>query len=137
MPPAPAPTHAQTVAALRHFSALEQQLEKALVEPDLGKADLKSKVIDGMTTLVANRIISPAEAVSQLATFPQRPFDQKKWIENHVAQIDQARDAILDHHRQAFAGANEDEVAGGPQPSPDDHMATMAGLLSTHYPGQK
>lgn len=130
--PPPAPTHAHTVAALRHFHALGAQLESALKDPDLGKADIKSKVIEGMTQLVAQRIISAPQAVTQLATFPEKPFDQKKWLIDHYMHVKQAEMAVLDHHGAAFAGA-------GPQPAPsaDDHMGDVAGMMQGHYGAQR
>lgn len=129
-PPMPAPTHAHTVAAMRHFHALGEPLEAALKDPDLGKSDIKGKVIEGMTKLVARRIISPAQAVTQLATFPERPFDQKRWLGDHLMQIKQAELGVLSHHGMAFAG-------GGPEagPHPDNHMQDVAGMMQAHYAG--
>lgn len=128
--PAPAPTHVQTVAALRHFSAIQKQLELALKDPDLGKSSVKDKVIDGMTTLVADRIIPPGQAVSQLATFPERPFDQRTWLIQHYQQTQQASNAILAHHAMAFAGQGSQ-----PTPSADNHMQDLQGMMASHYPG--
>lgn len=127
----PAPTHQQTVSALRHFAAIGKQLEIALKDPDLGKSSIKDKLIDGATTLVADRIIPPGQAVTMLATFPERPYDQKVWIIQHYQQIQQAENAVLAHHAAAFAGQ-------GPQPTPnqDSHLQDMAGLMSGHYSGQ-
>lgn len=126
----PAPSHQQTVAALRHFAAIGKQLEIALKDPDLGKSDMRSKLIDGMTTLVADRIIPPGQAVTQLATFPERPFEQRQWLIQHYQQTQQARDAVLSHHAMANAG-------GGPEqtPSGDTHMQDMQGMMSAHYQG--
>lgn len=128
----PAPSHQQTVAALRHFAAIGKQLEVALKDPDLGKADIRGKIIDGMTTLVADRIIDPRDAVSQLTSFPDRPFEQKQWLMQHLQQTMAARNAILDHHRVSNL------PAGAPPetPSGDDHMQQMAGLMAAHYPGK-
>lgn len=127
----PAPSHQQTVAALRHFAAIGKQLEIALKDPDLGKSDMRSKLIDGMTTLVADRIIPPGQAVTQLATFPDRPFEQKTWLIQHYKQIQQARDAVLSHHAMANAG-------GGPEPTPsaDSHLQDMQSMTASHYQGQ-
>jgi hypothetical protein len=127
---APAPTHAQTVAALRHFDAIGKQLESALKDPDLGKSSIKQKVIDGMTTLVASRIVPPSDAVGQLAEFPEKPFEQKQWLLQHLQHLMQARNAVLVHHGIAYAG-------GGPEPTPhpDDHMADISGMMSSHYGG--
>ena len=63
------------------------ELSTLLKNPDLGKADLKSSIIDGTTKLVAERIIPPNDAVTQLATVPDRPFQQREWIQNHYAHL--------------------------------------------------
>lgn len=126
----PAPSHNQVVAALRHFGAIQKQLDIALKDPELGKTDVRSRMIDGMTTLVADRIIPPGQAVTQLATFPDRPFEQRLWVQKHLEQTVQAKNAVLSHHAAAFAG-------GGPEPTPDadGHMQDMASLHA-QYSGQ-
>jgi hypothetical protein len=131
-PQMPAPNHAHTVAALRHFAALAKQLEGALKDPDLGKSDIKSKVIDGMTELVQERMIPPGEAVATLATFPERPFEQKQWVTQHYQQVMQARNFVLAHHAMAFAGE-------GPAPTPgaDTHMQDVSGMMAQHYGGAR
>lgn len=122
--PPPAPTHQQTVAALRHFDAIEQELTMLLKDPDVGKSDMKSKIIDGMMSLVSRRIVTPATAVMQLGSVPDRPYDQKMFLQNHLQQNMQAASAVLDHHAAGFAGQN---VSTEP-PSTDSHLDMMAGL---------
>lgn len=131
-PQAPAPTHAQTVAALRHFHAIGAELQGLLRDPDIGKVDMKGKIIDGATKLVAQKIFSPAQAVASLGDVPDKPFDQKQWVLSNFEQIKQAADAVLDHHRMAFAGQPDDLEQPGA--SPDDHMKTMDALHG-HYQG--
>jgi hypothetical protein len=133
---APAPTQQQTIAAMRHFSAIERELTSLLSDPDLGKADLKSKIIDGATKLVSDGILTPAQAVTQLGAVPDGkqsggPFQQKQWVEKNFAQTIQAANAVLDHHGAAFPGQGADPAA---QSTPDDHQGIMAGLTS-HYQG--
>lgn len=130
----PAPTHGQTMAALRHFDALIAEGKMLLKNPDLGKADCRSAIIDGATKLVADRIVPPGQAVAQLATVPDRPFDQKKWVEQQMQSAMAARNAVIDHHVAAFSGA-PDAMAGAPS-SPDSHMDTMSGMMSAHYAGR-
>ena len=132
-PQAPAPTHGQTVAALRHFTAIQNELETLLKDPAIGKSDIRSAIIDGTTKLVAGRIIKPAEAVTQLGTVPDRPFEQRAWVQQHLASIMQARNAVLDHHRAAFAGAPDVNQTA----NPDDHMKDMAALVGGHYGGRR
>jgi hypothetical protein len=129
----PAPSHAQTVATLRHTHAIQDELETLLKNPAIGKSSIKSAIIDGATKLVASRIITPAQAVAQLGTVPDDPLEQRKWLRAQLAQSVQAQNAILDHHRAAHAGG--DEATAGHQPyDPETHIDTMAGV-NDHYKG--
>jgi hypothetical protein len=128
--PPPPPSHQQTVVALRHFGAIQQELVTVLSNPDVGKASMKSEIIDGTTKLVAMGILTPAAAVTQLGTMPERPFDQKTWLEDHLKQTIQAQDIVLGHHGQAFAGQDVDSSA----PDQDNHGAMISGL-ATQYQG--
>lgn len=130
-PQPPAPSHQQTVAALRHFDVIKKELLGLLKNPDIGKSDIKSDIIDGATKLVGMGIFSPANAVQQLASVPDRPFDQKQWVEQHLVQAIQASNAVLDQHRQAFAGQPA-PPPGAPQYHPDNHQPIIAGLMK-HY----
>jgi hypothetical protein len=130
-PQAPAPTHAQTVAALRQFTAVKNELDVLLKNPDLGKTDMKSAIIDGATKLVADRIIPPGQMVQQLASVPDSPFQQKKWIEDNYAQTVKAENFILAHHAAAFAGQGPQEPG-----NPDNHMQDIQGLMDSHYSGR-
>lgn len=132
----PAPTHEQTVAALRHFHAIVDVLRPLIKDPELGKTDVKGKIIDGSTELVAQRIISPAQAVMQLGDVPEKPFDQKQWVVGHYQQAMQAADMVLAHYGAANQGSG-DIVADMQQhapPNPDDHMNHMSSLHD-HYKG--
>ena len=128
-PPQP-PSHAQTVAALRHFKAILDQLQGLLKNPELGRADLKSQIIDGVTKLVADRMMAPNTAVTELASVPPKPFDQKQWAVKHYQQTMQARDFVLAHHAAAFAGQPPQ-----PAPSPDGHMDAMNSLMQGYSAG--
>lgn len=127
-PQMPAPNHRQVVAALRHFDAIEDELTKLLKSPDCGKADMKSDLIDAATRLVGKGMFTPTGAAGTLADFPQRPFDQKKWLLDHFMQTVQAQHAILDHHGAAFPGQDMEQGDLGP----DDQIGVMAGL-NNHY----
>ena len=127
--PPPVPSHQQTVAALRHFDALEQEISTLLRDPDCGKSDLRSKAIDGMTKLVANGIIPPAEAVTQLGQFPDDPFEQKQALEKHLVQTVTAANIILQNHAH---GAQQAAASGQPMDetpyNPDDHQSVISSL---------
>lgn len=124
----PAPTHAQTVAALRHFQAVMGVFGKLQKNPDLGKADIRSAVIDGVTGLVAQRIIPPGAAVEKLATLPDRPFEQKQWVEQQILQDRVGRAAILVHHTMAHVGEPPEQTPGS-----DTHLQDISGMMQGHY----
>lgn len=130
--PPPAPSHAQTVAALRHFHAIQSELDAILKNPDLGKSSVKSQIIDGTTKLVSQRILSPAEAVSQLAKVPDDPQSQRKWVQTMLTQTYQANEAVLAHRQNAVASGVAPPEQPGSDYHPDDHGSHMAGL-GAHY----
>lgn len=131
--PPPPPSHEQTVAALRHFHAIKDELDVLWKNPNLGKSDIKSAIIDGATKLVATRIITPAQAVMQLGQVPDKPIDQRKWIQQQLATTMQAANMILDHHRESGPGTQHfaTEMAAE-QSNPDKHIETMSGVMD-HY----
>lgn len=122
--PAP-PTHAQTVAALRHFDAVKRELKIIMADPAFGKSSVKSQIIDAVMRLVAERFMKPTEAVDTLSKVPSEPLLQMKWAKGMLAQAQQAEMSILAHHAIGFAG-------GGPEPTPSadghaDHIAAVMG----------
>jgi hypothetical protein len=128
--PPPTPTHGQTVAALRHFDAIQAELVALLKDPAVGKSNMKSKIIDGVTKLVANRIILPGAAVGQLASVPAEPFQQRKWLQTHLLQTMVGKIKVLDDHGKAFGGMPEDRI--DKTASSDNHIADMQGVMG-HY----
>lgn len=127
----PPPSHQQTVAALRHFDALEKELTGLLKNPDCGKSNLRSEIIDATAKLVAEGFATPAEAVTELGTVPDRPFDQKKWLEIHLKQTIEGADTILAHHAIGFRGQNVDTTP----PNPAKHTDMMAALKAQYQGG--
>lgn len=128
-PQPPAPTHVQTVIALRHFHAIIEEVQGILKDPAVGKSDVKAKIIDGTTNLVAQRMISPAQAVVQLSQVPEDPIKQRQWLQQMLQQTVQAANAVVDHH----AAGNDGTADWGLEskmthPHPDTHMDTMAAL---------
>jgi len=130
----PAPTHAETVTALRHFGALEDELSELMIDPDLGKTDMRSKLIDSMTRLVSEGIVPSSGAVRDMGTFPERPYDQRQWINQHFMNVVQAQTAILAHH--AIGAKTGQNLQPDTAPVADDHQATMASLLGRYGGGK-
>lgn len=128
-----APDHRQTVAALRHFMAVVDELQTLLKDPSLGKSDIRSQIIDGTSKLVAQRMISPANAVKELAGVPDDPRQQGIWVKQMLQKTMQAQNNVLDHHSAGNAGTLDWKIESQHQPgSKDDHMQTMSGLGSLY-----
>lgn len=136
-PPRP-PSHEQTVAALRHFDAIKSGLTDLLKDPAAGRSDLKSKIIDGMTKLVSERMVTAPQAVQQLATVPSDPLAQRKWMQAMLAQAVQAENNILDHfgHGNPSLGEVAEHFSGRTGGHPDDHIEHMK-ALHANYAGAK
>lgn len=134
--PVAPPSHAQTVATLRHLHAVNREFGVVLQNPNLGKSDVKSAVIDAVTKLTADRIVSPAAAVMLLTQVPDQPLDQRKWAQNFYDSNARAEAMVLDHHA-AGGPASLDwgaDQAGFTPPDTDNHMKTMDGVVA-HYKG--
>lgn len=122
-------THKQAVCAMRHFHAITQELEGLLADPNLGKSDVKSKIIDGTVKLVSQRIISAAEAVAELGGVPSDPILQRKWVTQHFHNTMIAQNAILEQARASEPGTMDWAVEGQHTADhPDAHMDTMKSL---------
>lgn len=139
-PPQPAPpTHAQTVAALRHLHTINAEFEPILRDTDCGKVSVKSAIIDAAVKLVAERVVPQAAAVMLLSQVPDDPLEQRKWLTKFYQGNEQAANTVLEHH-----------AAGGPQSlnwqqdqsgfTPHDqagHMKTMDGVVSNYRGGAR
>lgn len=129
----PPPTHAQTVAALRHFDAIKGELKTLLANPALGKSDIHSAIIDGVTNLVGKRIMAPAEAVMQLSKVPENPLEQRKFLQAQMMQTVQAEHAIVDHHRNTNLGSGDWATESQQHnTNPDNHMQDMSALQANY-----
>jgi hypothetical protein len=131
----PAPNHQETVAALRHFMAIVDRLKTLAKDPALGRSDCKSQIIDGMTSLVAERMMSAPQAVAQLGNVPADPVGQRKWVNQMLQQTITAQNNVLDHHVAAHPATFDWDQESQHQPgSVDDHMQTMSGLGERYRP---
>jgi hypothetical protein len=135
--PRPAPSHEQTVAGLRHLAAVHDELVSIKNDRDLGNVDVKSKVVDGFTKLVADRIVDPGEAVAQLVDFPTKPLEQKEWVDQKLVMNLRAQSQLLDHHRASHVGTGEWAIESQTRRAdPDDHRSHIGALLKHFKSGE-
>lgn len=126
-PAPPAPTHAQALAALRHFAAIEQAISGLARDPALGKSSIKKQIVDAIAGLVANRIMSAPQAVQELSSVPERPFDQKQWLAQQFIAARQTRAQVAMDYARAHPGGAQDRTFNR-----DNHIDDMTGL-DAHY----
>jgi hypothetical protein len=125
----PAPTHALTVAALRHYDAIKGELKTLLSNPSLGKSDIKSQVIDGVSKLVAERMMTPDNAVMELSKVPEDPLQQRKWVQQQMMQATQAEQSVVEQHRNTNVGSGDWATeAQQHNTNPDNHMQDIEAL---------
>jgi hypothetical protein len=135
-PPTLAPSHAQAVAGLHHFAAIENQLRLIMQSPKFGKDDIKGDVLDGLVRLIGSQDMKPTEAVDTIKDFPVAPGLQRQWVEQKFMQVNQAREMML-AHRQATAMGEDPNAPPSAAWSPDSHGDHMAGLLGHYKPAAR
>lgn len=130
----PPPSHEQTVAALRHFDAIKGGLQELLKDPAVGRSDVKEKIIDGMTKLVAERMVSAPQAVQQLSQVPSDPIAQRKWLQTMLQNTVQAENGILDHYGAGnpYLGSIAEHMAAHKAGHKDDHMGHLKALHANY-----
>ncbi|PWT75079.1 MAG: hypothetical protein C5B60_05860 [Chloroflexi bacterium] len=134
MPP-PTPSYAQTLAALRHFTAIRRALQRLMRDPDLGKTNVKPKIVDGVADLVADQILTAADAVEQLSNVPDRPFEQKMWVQQQLQTTDVAEETVIGHYQQGIAGMPPGSI--DQTGNPDDHASDMSALMQQYGRGPR
>lgn len=125
----PAPTHEQVVAVMRYCQAIQDEIDGLLPDPDLGKSDMKPRVIEAAEKLVAAGIFTTADAAALLADFPDVPEEQSSWLRKHQSMATAAMGQVLDDHGAAVALGL---VPADGVPNPARHIEDIRELLA-HY----
>jgi hypothetical protein len=132
-PPPPAPTHAQTVAAVHYFGQIKQAMRPVLDDPNLGSKNIRPKLLDQFSKLIASKTLTLPEIMKAIKSLPDDPIQQKSFVENIYQANDKAQMLVLGHHAmgpQAQPGQEPEQW------SPDNHQDQMAGLMQ-QYGGQR
>ena len=140
-PAAPAPSHEQTVAALTHTAAVSKELMTILRDPDLGKKDARSQIVDAALELVQKGLASVPAVVEQIKSLPSDAQGQLQWVKGHLMANQLAQFAVLEHHRGAFPGTLDAGAESAMQAVPagksrKPHGDIMRSLVE-HYQGPR
>jgi hypothetical protein len=134
MPPRmPAPTAAQTQAGLRRFDAVMSAMRAIMRDPDLGRTNLRPKIMDQASKLIGSKVISLAQCMQAIAPLNDQPLDQKNLVSGIYNAALQASNALLDHHGAAVATGRVPRE-GGEKYDLANHERHMSDLLNSHYP---
>ena len=113
--------------------AIVDELQVLQKNPSLGRSNAKDQIIDGVSSLVGKRMMSPANAVPLLADVPDDPLMQRKWVMAKLQQTVAAQNNVLHHHvmgnQPTLDWAQESQHQAG---SADDHMQTIEGLAGRY-----
>lgn len=130
--PAPAPTENQTIAAVHHFGQIKSAFGPMLKDPKLGKDNIRPKLLDTMSKLLANKVLTLPEIMNAAKALPEDPIQQKKFVEKIYNDNSKAQMMVLQQHAQAKFPEPE---PGAPEPtpySPDTHADEMSALLKQY-----
>lgn len=130
-PPIPMPNRAQTMAAVRRFSAIQEAMRAVMSDKDFGHSNVRPVLMDEASKLLASKLISLPELMNQLSNFPSDPIKQKETVQGIFNQAQRAEASVLDHHGSAIV-AGKLTPDGGPEYDAGSHEQAMQGLLS-HY----
>ena len=134
----PAPTHAQTVAALMHLSAVQEMLGLTQL-PELGKANIRPEIYDATAELMAQGLVTLPQVMTEIRNIPADPPGQRTWVTTHLRNIALAKEQILSDHAQAFPGNGDvqSEMASiPPQDQSVSHVDNMKSIVN-HYSGRR
>jgi hypothetical protein len=119
------PTHAQTVAALHRFREIESAVSRILKSPDVGRKNVRPKVLEMGGDLIGSKVMSLAEFMKGLQTFPagEDPLAQKKWLERLYQTQIQGQMTVLQDRAMAQEHGPDDQW------SPETHDDHWAGMM--------
>jgi hypothetical protein len=135
----PSPSHEQTVAALHHTSEVSKQLMSLMRDPELGKKDARSQIIDASLELVQKGLATVPAIVEQIKGLPSDPRGQLDWVKGHLLGNLLTQHAIFEHHRAAFPPTTEpwDVEKQRLQLDKKKKHSDIIGGLITHYRGPR
>jgi len=129
--PQPAPTRAQTTAAVQRFSAIQNAMRSVMQDPAFGKENVRPEVMDAASKLLGSKLLSLPEVMNSISSLPDDPIKQKAFIEGIFNSARTAESQVLDHHGAAIVSGKL-PPDGGEAYDPSAQEQHMNGLLG-HY----
>lgn len=123
-PQPPILNHAQTVAAVHHFGQIKQAMLPVMDDPNLGKTNIRPKLLDAMSKLLASKALSLPEIMKAVKSLPEDPMAQKGFVDKIYTDNDKAQKMVLQNHAMGQFGDGEPEP--WTQDGHGNHMAELA-----------
>lgn len=127
----PAPTKAQTTAAVQRFSAIQNAMRGVMENPAFGKSNVRPELLNAASKLLGTKLLSLPEIMNSIKDMSDDPIEQKSFIQNIYNQAKSSESSVLDHHGAAVA-AGMLPPNGGDDYDAGNHEQSMQGLLE-HY----
>lgn len=123
-PQAPQLSHAQTVAGLHKFSEIKAAMLPVVSDKNLGKTNIRPKLLDATSKLLMNKTLSLPEIMNRIKDLPDDPQKQKAFVDQIYQSSDQAQKILL----QNAAHAQDD----GESWSMDNHSKHLDGFMQQY-----
>lgn len=127
----PAPTKAQTTAAVQRFSAIQSAMRGVMEDPAFGKSNVRPELLNAASKLLGTKLLSLPEIMNSIKDMSDDPIEQKSFIQNIYNQAKASESSVLDHHGAAVA-AGMLPPNGGDDYDSANHETHMNALLG-HY----
>ncbi len=132
-PPPPSPSAAQTTAAVRRLSAVQEAMRQVMATDGFGRENVRPVILDQASRLMASKLLSISEVMNAIGKVSADPLAQKAQVEQIFSAARQAENAVLAHHTAAVAMGMVPR-SGGEKYRSEDHARHMSDLLNNHYP---
>lgn len=129
--PQPAPTKAQTTAAVQRFSAIQSAMRSVMEDPSFGKENVRPAIMDAASKLLGSKLLSLPEVMNSISNLPDDPIKQKAFVQGIFNSAKMAESSVLDHHGAAIVSGKL-PPDGGEDYDTGAHDQHMNGLLSQY-----
>lgn len=127
----PAPTAAQTTAAVHRFNEIQNAMRKVMEDKNFGRSNIRPKLLDAASKLLGAKILSLPEIMNSIKDIPDDPIKQKAFVQNIFNSAKQSELNVLEHHSAAVQAGIIPPDGGDPYDD-EKHSDHIDGLMQ-HY----
>lgn len=100
--PRPAPTipPGEAMAGIHRFSSVRAAMASVLADPKLGRENIRPKLLDAGSKLLASKVLSLPELMNAIKDLPDDPVKQRQFVDNIFNSAGQAREVLMQQYQQ-------------------------------------